>query len=295
MLPRLGSPREALALFTQALAHSSAGVGRPTTRCSRARGTSRSMRSPCRCTAGTAPATPSCRSRTPRRWSSGYPNAQLTTWPGEGHLALITHVAEVLDDIARHADASERLTRRVRARDATKSAATITVTTTSVDDVEPAERRRRAVADRADPPAGGDRVGEIVGTPQRHDDRGRHEVVQLHHRAAHLLIWSSGVAVAQPARRGERAHLVDEQRQAPQRERDRDDPLVDRQPQHAQRAQEAGERGRDRAELRRPADERGRHDEHDPEREEADRLARARRGSPAPDRGARPAASWPAR
>ena len=28
------------------------------------------------------------------------PNARLTTWPGEGHLALITHVAEVLDDIA---------------------------------------------------------------------------------------------------------------------------------------------------------------------------------------------------
>ncbi len=28
------------------------------------------------------------------------PNASLTTWPDEGHLALITHVAEVLDDIA---------------------------------------------------------------------------------------------------------------------------------------------------------------------------------------------------
>jgi pimeloyl-ACP methyl ester carboxylesterase len=28
------------------------------------------------------------------------PNAELTTWPGEGHLALITHIAEVLDDIA---------------------------------------------------------------------------------------------------------------------------------------------------------------------------------------------------
>jgi len=28
------------------------------------------------------------------------PNARLTTWPGEGHLALITHVADVLDDVA---------------------------------------------------------------------------------------------------------------------------------------------------------------------------------------------------
>ena len=28
------------------------------------------------------------------------PDARLTTWPDEGHLALITHVAEVLDDIA---------------------------------------------------------------------------------------------------------------------------------------------------------------------------------------------------
>jgi pimeloyl-ACP methyl ester carboxylesterase len=27
------------------------------------------------------------------------PDARLTTWPGEGHLAFITHVAEVLDDI----------------------------------------------------------------------------------------------------------------------------------------------------------------------------------------------------
>ncbi len=27
-------------------------------------------------------------------------DARLTTWPGEGHLALITHVGEVLDDIA---------------------------------------------------------------------------------------------------------------------------------------------------------------------------------------------------
>lgn len=27
-------------------------------------------------------------------------NARLTTWPGEGHLALITHVDQVLDDIA---------------------------------------------------------------------------------------------------------------------------------------------------------------------------------------------------
>jgi len=28
------------------------------------------------------------------------PNATLTTWPGEGHLALITHIADVLDHIA---------------------------------------------------------------------------------------------------------------------------------------------------------------------------------------------------
>ena len=28
------------------------------------------------------------------------PNARLTTWPGEGHLALIPHIGEVLTDIA---------------------------------------------------------------------------------------------------------------------------------------------------------------------------------------------------
>jgi pimeloyl-ACP methyl ester carboxylesterase len=27
------------------------------------------------------------------------PNARLTTWPGQGHLALITNIADVLDDI----------------------------------------------------------------------------------------------------------------------------------------------------------------------------------------------------
>jgi pimeloyl-ACP methyl ester carboxylesterase len=28
------------------------------------------------------------------------PNARLTTWPGEGHLAFVAHVDDVLDDIA---------------------------------------------------------------------------------------------------------------------------------------------------------------------------------------------------
>ena len=71
------------------------------------------------------------------------PNARLTTWPGEGHLALITHVAEVLDDIVARTRLSVAAA-RLSDCDATSSATTIAVTPTSVDDVAPAERGRRA-------------------------------------------------------------------------------------------------------------------------------------------------------
>ena len=75
-----------------------------TTRCSRARGTCRSseIRVPVHCWHGTADNARSARAHRGAA-SSGIPDARLTTWPGEGHLALITHVAEVLDDIARRA------------------------------------------------------------------------------------------------------------------------------------------------------------------------------------------------
>ena len=88
----------------------------------------------------------------------------------------------------------------------------------------------------------------------------------------------AAVVVVRRAAGGPRASdadLVDEQRQAPDRERDRDDPLVDRQPQPAQRPEQGRQRGRDVAERRRPADERARRDQHDRERGEAGPLARA--------------------
>ena len=99
VLRGLGSPRQALALFTQALAHSSAGVvddyallarpwhvdlGRVTV--------------PVHCWHGTADTlVPLAHTE---ELVARLPNARLTTWPGEGHLAFIAHVDDVLDEIA---------------------------------------------------------------------------------------------------------------------------------------------------------------------------------------------------
>ena len=98
MLRRLGST-EALALFTQALAGSSAGAVADYALLARAWHVPLGrITVPVHCWHGTADTlvplahTEALLERLPR--------ARLTTWPGEGHLALITNVAEVLDDIA---------------------------------------------------------------------------------------------------------------------------------------------------------------------------------------------------
>jgi pimeloyl-ACP methyl ester carboxylesterase len=99
VMRELGSPRQALALFTQALAHSSAGVVDDYARIARPWDVDFTAISvPVHCWHGTADTlvplahTESLMER--------LPNAQLTTWPGEGHLAFITHVREVLAAVA---------------------------------------------------------------------------------------------------------------------------------------------------------------------------------------------------
>ena len=99
VLRDLGSPRQALALFTQALAHSSAGVVDDYARLARpwhvALG---EISTPVHCWHGTADTlVPLAHTQA---LLERLPNARLTTWPDEGHLALITHVNDVLEDIA---------------------------------------------------------------------------------------------------------------------------------------------------------------------------------------------------
>jgi pimeloyl-ACP methyl ester carboxylesterase len=99
VLRRLGSPRQALALFTQALAHSSAGVVDDYARLARPWGVELGdIATPVHCWHGTADTlVPLAHSEA---LVARLPNAHLTTWPGEGHLGLITHADDVLADIA---------------------------------------------------------------------------------------------------------------------------------------------------------------------------------------------------
>jgi pimeloyl-ACP methyl ester carboxylesterase len=96
---------EALALFTQALAGSSAGavadyalLARPWLFALR------EITVPVHCWHGTDD------TLVPLAHTEALieqlPNAHLTTWPGEGHLALITHIAEVLDDFVAPGEAT---------------------------------------------------------------------------------------------------------------------------------------------------------------------------------------------
>jgi pimeloyl-ACP methyl ester carboxylesterase len=99
VLRDLGSARQALALFTQALAHSSAGVVDDYARLARPWHVALDeISTPVHCWHGTAD------TLVPLAHTEALlerlPNARLTTWPGEGHLALITHVNDVLEDIA---------------------------------------------------------------------------------------------------------------------------------------------------------------------------------------------------
>ena len=98
-LRELGSPRQALALFTQALAHSSAGVVADYALLARPWQVDLgSITVPVHCWHGTADTlVPLAHTE---ELAHRLSNARLTTWPGEGHLAFIAHVDEVLDDIA---------------------------------------------------------------------------------------------------------------------------------------------------------------------------------------------------
>ena len=99
VLRQLGST-EALALFTQALAGSSAGAVADYALLARPwRVPLGEISVPVDCWHGTAD------TMVPLAHTEALlerlPDARLTTWPGEGHLAIITHVDEVLDDLAR--------------------------------------------------------------------------------------------------------------------------------------------------------------------------------------------------
>ena len=98
VLASLGSPSEALALFTQALAHSSDGVVTDYALLARPwRVPLGEISVPVHCWHGTHDTlVPLALSEA---LTARLPDAELTTWPGEGHLALIPHIAEVLDDI----------------------------------------------------------------------------------------------------------------------------------------------------------------------------------------------------
>jgi pimeloyl-ACP methyl ester carboxylesterase len=95
----LGTPRQALALFTQALADGSAGVVDDYARLARPWNVALgAITTPVHCWHGTGD------NLVPLAHAEALverlPNARLTTWPGEGHLGLITHVNDVLDDLA---------------------------------------------------------------------------------------------------------------------------------------------------------------------------------------------------
>jgi pimeloyl-ACP methyl ester carboxylesterase len=99
VMHELGTPRQALALFTQALANSSAGVVDDYARLARPWNVALdAITTPVHCWHGTAD------NLVPLAHAEALvarlPNARLTTWPGEGHLALVTHVNDVLDDLA---------------------------------------------------------------------------------------------------------------------------------------------------------------------------------------------------
>ena len=99
VLEQLGTPRDALALFTQALARSSAGVVTDYALLARPWNIPLGeIASAVHCWHGTAD------TLVPLAHTEALlerlPNAELTTWPDAGHLGFITHVAEVLDHIA---------------------------------------------------------------------------------------------------------------------------------------------------------------------------------------------------
>jgi pimeloyl-ACP methyl ester carboxylesterase len=99
VLRMLGTPRQALALFTQALSHSSAGVVHDYALLARPWHVNlAAITAPVHCWHGTADTlVPLAHTE---ELVARLPSARLTTWPDEGHLAFIAHVDDVLDEIA---------------------------------------------------------------------------------------------------------------------------------------------------------------------------------------------------
>jgi pimeloyl-ACP methyl ester carboxylesterase len=98
----MGPARDALALFTQAMTHGTGGVVTDYALISRPWNVPLGdIAVPVHCWHGTADTLVPLSHTT--ALMERLPHAQLTTWPGEGHLGLITHIADVLDDIVANA------------------------------------------------------------------------------------------------------------------------------------------------------------------------------------------------
>ena len=96
VLDQLGTPREAMALFTQAFLRGARGVIDDY----RAVGQSwdvdlGAIAAPMKVFHGDAD--PMVPARHAQELAKRVPDAELVMWPGEGHLAMVTHVSEVLD------------------------------------------------------------------------------------------------------------------------------------------------------------------------------------------------------
>jgi pimeloyl-ACP methyl ester carboxylesterase len=99
VLYSLGPPTAALALFTQAMTRDTRGVVTDYALLARPWAIALDeITVPVQCWHGTADTLVPLSHTT--ALVERLPDATLTTWPDEGHLALITHIAEVLDDIA---------------------------------------------------------------------------------------------------------------------------------------------------------------------------------------------------
>lgn len=99
VIAQMGEPRDAVALFTQAVMKSARGVVDDYRSIARTWGVDfESIRVPVKIFQGTAD------TMVPLRHAEGLveriPGAEFTAWPGEGHLGPVTHVDEILDWLA---------------------------------------------------------------------------------------------------------------------------------------------------------------------------------------------------